>query len=368
MKKLCCIFNTPSLYREVIYKEIEKTYDCDWYFEDTDNKLAVFDTKELKCVRTLHASNVGPFYRVNGLACLIGKKEYTHYLMMGHSRNLSSLVLLVLRRLFFRSKRVYLWTHGLYGKESFGERVWKLFSYKAADGILLYGNYAKDLMLKAGVPANKMYVIHNSLNYYKQLEIRQSIVPSHLYQEHFENNNKNIVFIGRLIKDKKFDLLIDAVSTLKAQGHFYNITFIGDGEERERMEILVKNKGIEKQVWFYGACYDEQINANLVYNADLCVSPGKIGLTAIHVLMFGCPAITCDDFSVPAPEFEAISEGKTGSFFRSDDSENLAETIQDWFNNHEDDREQVRKDCYAEIDGTWNPNYQMQIIKSAIEQ
>ena len=367
MKKLCCIFNTPSLYREVIYKEIDKTYDCDWFFEDTDNKLAVFDTKGLKCVRTLHASNVGPFYRVKGLASLIGKKEYTHYLMMGHSRNLSSLLLLVLRRLFFRGKRVYLWTHGLYGKESFGERIWKLFSYKAADGILLYSNYAKDLMLKAGFPAERLFVIHNSLNYKRQLEIRQNIEVSNLYQEHFGNENKNIVFIGRLIKDKKFHLLLEAISMLNSQNRYYNVTFIGDGEERKRMEAMIKEMGIEKQVWFYGACYDEQTNANLIYNADLCVSPGKIGLTAIHVLMFGCPAITCDDFTMPAPEFEAISSGKTGAFFKADNSESLAETISLWFRTHQDDRDHVRQACYHEIDTQWTPDFQMEVIKSAFQ-
>lgn len=37
--KLCCIFNIPSLYREKIYKEIDKEYDCEWYFEEEDNDI-----------------------------------------------------------------------------------------------------------------------------------------------------------------------------------------------------------------------------------------------------------------------------------------------------------------------------------------
>lgn len=365
--KICCLFNTPSLYREAIYKDIDSAYDCDWYFEDTDNKLAVFDVNELQRVQVLHASQVGPFYRVKGLVELIRRKEYTHYLMMGHTRNLSSLALLICCRLFYRKKKTFLWTHGYYGNESFFERVWKNLTLKAADGILLYSNYAKDLMLKAGFPAERLFVIHNSLNYKRQLEIRQNIEVSNLYQEHFGNENKNIVFIGRLIKDKKFHLLLEAISMLNSQNRYYNVTFIGDGEERKRMEAMIKEMGIEKQVWFYGACYDEQINANLVYNADLCVSPGKIGLTAIHVLMFGCPAITCDDFTVPAPEFEAISEGKTGAFFKADNSESLAETISLWFRTHQDDRDHVRQACYHEIDTQWTPDFQMEVIKSAFQ-
>lgn len=46
MIKLCCVFNTPYLYRESIYKRIEETFGCDWYFEDTDNKVKAFDTTQ----------------------------------------------------------------------------------------------------------------------------------------------------------------------------------------------------------------------------------------------------------------------------------------------------------------------------------
>ena len=55
MTKLCCIFNTPSLYRESIYQCIEEEYDCDWYFEDTNNKLKTFDTSQFNSVIYLHA-------------------------------------------------------------------------------------------------------------------------------------------------------------------------------------------------------------------------------------------------------------------------------------------------------------------------
>lgn len=48
MMKLCCIFNTPSLYREAIYKKIDENYDCNWFFENTDNKLKMFDLGQFK--------------------------------------------------------------------------------------------------------------------------------------------------------------------------------------------------------------------------------------------------------------------------------------------------------------------------------
>ena len=53
MGKICCIFNIPSFYREKIYLEIDKVYDCEWYFEQEDNGINLFDTNKLKKVNIL---------------------------------------------------------------------------------------------------------------------------------------------------------------------------------------------------------------------------------------------------------------------------------------------------------------------------
>ena len=124
---------------------------------------------------------------------------------------------------------------------------------------------------------------------------------------------------------------------------------------------------LNDQVWFYGASYDEKTNAELIYNADLCVSPGNVGLTAMHALIFGCPVITHNYFEWQMPEYEAIHAGNTGDFFKMDDIADLIATISKWFAVKSDKREEVRKACFKEIDTNWNPYYQMDIIKKNIK-
>lgn len=366
--KLCCVFNTPSLYRESIYKFIERAYDCDWYFEDTDNKLKEFDTTLLKNVVRLHAYNMGPFYGVKGTLALLKKKEYSQYLMMGHSRNLSILAFVLIKRLFYQKKKVYLWTHGFYGKETLFEKVWKKLFFSSADGLFVYGDYACKIMVRQyGFNPEKLHAIHNSLNYDMQLKLRNEITKTCIYYNYFENHNPVIIFIGRLTEVKKLEMLVNAIYLLKCRGEFYNLAFIGDGPRRQYLEEQVSELGINKQVWFYGACYNEKINAELIFNADLCVAPGNIGLTSIHVLMFGCPAISHGNFTHQMPEFEAIKEGITGAFFEMDNQESLNAAISNWFHTKLDKREEVRLACYNEIDTNWNPYYQIKIIKSIIQ-
>lgn len=141
---------------------------------------------------------------------------------------------------------------------------------------------------------------------------------------------------------------------------------IGDGTEKERMLQDVQALRVTQQIWFYGACYDEESNASLIYNADLCVAPGNIGLTAMHAMMFGCPCLSHNDFPWQMPEFEAIHEGSTGCFFERDNIEDLANSIDKWFLEHADKREDVREACFHEIDKEWNPHKQLEIIKNMI--
>lgn len=362
--------NIGSHYRAAIYQLMDAELGCDFCFGDKVDDIKKMDYSLLSHnVMEVHNKQLGHgFYYQKGILKLL-KSEYGHYIFVGETRCVSTWLFCIIARLFYPRKKVYFWTHGWYGKESKIESLLKkVFFRLPKGGCFLYGNHAKDIMVNKGFNPDKLYVIHNSLDYDAQLPIRQSLLPNRIYQDHFGNDNKNIVFIGRLTTVKRFDILLDAVAQLKERGKFMNVTFIGDGVERQNMEASVEEKGIKEQVWFYGACYDEKTNAELIYNADLCVSPGNIGLTAMHVLMFGCPAITNNDFSHQMPEFEAIKEGKTGAFFTAGDSASLAETITRWFAEYGADRERVRQNCYDEIDKEWNPHNQIKLIKDVINK
>lgn len=363
--KICQIYYDASHYRETIYREIDKTFDSDIVFGIPPSLEGVkqMNTEWFKgrvfFTRIISWRNV--FYQ-KGIIPLIWK-PYDVYIGMGETHGISSWIFPILVRLFKPKKKVYFWSHGWYGKESkFEGFIKKIFFKLPNGGTFLYGDYARNLMIKEGLPAEKLFVIHNSLAYYRQLEIRNSITRSEIYKEYFGNDNKVIVMIGRLNLRKHLDMLIDALSIAKSQGVFYNLVLIGNGEDREKLDKLSVQKGVESQIWFYGACYDEYRNAELIYNADLCVVPGDIGLTAIHSLMFGTPAISHNHYPTQGPEFEAIKPGITGDFYEYGDVKSLTITIQKWFETHKN-RDDIRQACFNEIDKNWTPDFQIQVLK-----
>lgn len=368
MSKLCLKYNVPSLYRKAIYKMIDSQYDCDWYFGHAEAGIKEMDTSELKNVQRYRViGNTSKAFWNVGLLKLLFKKKYQTYFMIFESHCLSDWVFFWLAFHFFKKKKFYTWGHGWYGKESNIEAKMKRWVFNGLTGLFVYGDRAKELLIKEGIPAEKIFPIHNSLDYDKQLELRKTIVVSDIYKKHFGSDNPVIVFIGRLTKVKQLDMVVDALAILKEKGENYNLVFVGDGVERESLELRAESLRLRDSVWFYGACYDEKTNAELIYNADLCVAPGNIGLTAMHVLMFGCPAISHNDFAWQMPEFEAIKAGETGYFFERNNVDSLADTISKWFAEKKDEREEVRQACYKEIDTNWNPYYQMEVIEKNLE-
>ncbi len=366
--RLCLVYNFAQHYRAAIFKRISETYDCDFYFGDSMSDVKKMDYALLKGnVTEMHSVYWRRLSYQRGVVGLI-RKKYTQYLMLGDTRSLSSWLFLLLSK-FYPKKKVYLWSHGWYGKESWFERFMKhLFFRLPSGGTFLYGNYARGLMIKEGFNPDKLFIIHNSLDYEHQVEVRNQLTLTNIYKDHFGNDNPNLFFVGRLTPVKKLDLVLRAIAQLRERGQRYNMTFIGDGSERELLEKMTIELGLGQNIWFYGACYDEKLLGELIYNADLCVAPGNIGLTAMHSLVFGTPALTHNDFSHQMPEFEAIREGETGCFFDNGSVDSMENSILRWFQEKADKREEVREACMKEIDTSWTPEFQLKVLCSVIHE
>lgn len=360
--KLCIILNIAPHYRKAIYKAIDNTFDCEWYAGDEVEDIKTLSPDELKNYTIV--KNIRIYknnYVQKGIFKLLFNRKYSKFLVTGDIRNISIWCFLFMS-LFFRKKSVYTWTHGYNGK---GGRIAKLFKKLFAslsDGIFLYGDFARNNMIASGINPNKLFVLHNSLDYDAQVKCRQNIKLTNIYKDHFGNNNKNIIFIGRLTSVKRLDLLLDAVRILRDRGVIVNVTFIGDGAELNTLERISSEYDMQSFTWFYGISYDEQKNAELIYNADLCVSPGNVGLTAMHSLVYGTPVATHNNFILQMPEFEAVKEGITGTYFNYLDSMSMADSIESWFIKHGGERESIRENCMREIDKNWTPQYQIDVL------
>lgn len=359
--KLCCIFNYAPLYRKSIFKKIDEEFDAQFCFGDIESDIAKVDYDDFKRspLTVRDRKFLGKILWRRDI-CSLPFKSYDHYLITG-DMSLSYFPFIILCHLL--GKKVYAWGHG---NKSLGRGLkWFVrWFYNHCDAFFTYGARGRSRLIELGFSEQKIHVIYNSLNAGVNFHDNKAFF-SPVIRNHFGNDLPTIVFVGRLTKVKQLDMLIQAQDFHMNRGLGYNVLFIGDGQETQRLKEMVRNKARENYFWFYGACYDDNELSILLYNADLCVSPGNVGLTALHAMSYGTPVISHNDFETQMPEYEAIISGRTGELYEKGDFNDFCHCIEKWLSAAYD-RDLVRQNCYDVINDKFNSEYQIRLLKKII--
>jgi glycosyltransferase involved in cell wall biosynthesis len=339
---------------------------CDFYItrwkKESFRQMCYNDLNGLKNVSN-NTKLLGRFYWQNDILYLVSQ-PYNHYILNGDPSCVSTWIFLLACKYY--GKKVYLWSHGWYGNELFVKRIIKKIFFYLSFKVLLYGNYARNLMIKEGINHEKLLCIYNSLDYDRQVKIFSKQKDSDVFREHFGNDFPTIIFVGRIQKVKKIDLLIHAISELHKINIMCNFILVGKEFEATKLRIVIDELRLDEYVWLYGECYDETVLAELIYNSHVCVSPGNVGLTAMHTLVYGTPVITHNNFTNQMPEFEAIEPGITGDFFIEDSVNDLSYKIKSWLSVSKEFRKTTRTQCHERIRKNYNPKNQIEILLNAI--
>lgn len=373
MTNVLLISNIAPLYRKPLWEELSQLDGVNLTFLTSTNKLLGIESIDLsqnKIVKFKPIKNIiirGVIFWQKKVIKNVIFSNYDHYIFLGEANILSSWIAILILK--FRKKKVYLWGHGLYGNEGILKLFLRKSFYRLADKHLLYERRAKQIMISNGFAPDKLYVIFNSLNYERHKLLRkkfETISKEDTFPFFARPNLPVLIFTGRLTPVKKIDLLLNAVNIINKENPVVNLIIIGDGPTRDLLENVGK-RGVEKKwLYFTGSCYDEEVIGQYLFAADICVSPGNVGLTAIHSLSYGTPVCSHNNYSNQMPEIESIEEDVSGFFFKENDLEDLVSKLLNWFKK-DLNREEIRQMCYVIIDKYYNPHYQVSVFKKLLD-
>lgn len=297
----------------------------------------------------------------------IFSKHYQLFILDGATSHLTSWIFSILCRI--SGKKVLFWTHGLKGTDKGLKKSLRRFFFNyLPHGLIIYGNYSKKIMTESGLNPEKIFVIGNSLNYNEQNELRQKFTNSkRLLAEYkksiLKEDYKTLIFIGRLVPNKKVDQIIETIYKLKQENLNLNCIIIGNGANKNLLTEKIAQFKLTSQFYFAGSLYNEEEIAKLFLISDLMLSPGNVGLNCIHSLAYGIPVITHDNFSYQNPEVEAINHGKNGLLYRYDDYSDMKEKIREWFST---DHPDILAECINPIEMKFNPRNHADLINFAV--
>ncbi|MDH3495448.1 MAG: glycosyltransferase [Gemmatimonadota bacterium] len=114
---------------------------------------------------------------------------------------------------------------------------------------------------------------------------------------HVSAGGAGIAAVGRLSRQKRVHLLLDAVAELHCRGQRVPVTIVGDGPERPALEARARHLRIAQAVRFVGMVPPEGV-PDAIGDADVFVFPARgegFGLAAAEALMLGVPVVACGD-------------------------------------------------------------------------
>ena len=140
-------------------------------------------------------------------------------------------------------------------------------------------------------------------------------------------NKKYIIGIGRLTRQKNFELLINFFKNISALNPDLNLAIIGEGENKNNLKKLSKNYNLEDRIHFLGFqknVFKYLLNAECFILTSLWEDPGFVLVEAavanLPIISSKCPN---------GPE-EILREN--GYLFRNNDLDDLSKKFKDFLN------------------------------------
>ena len=366
--RVAVIYDGFPHYRNGVIEELARSTRFAYiFFGDerySDASIKAYDFRpEHRVVRT-RTWSFGPFRFQTRILRNVIRNRVDFCIFLGNPHFISYWFLTPLLRL--TGRRVYFWTHGwLVRDEPRAKAVFRDLFFRLPDGLLLYGSRAKEIGISRGFPPASMHVIHNSLDYDAQKRLFDSLAGTSQTALREELNlpasARIIMCTARITRKCRFDILLRAVHLLRVRGIDAFVVLVGEGPEQASLAQLAVSLNVPHRFW--GACYDEPVIAKLYKSADLTVSPGKVGLTAMHSMAYGTPVISHGNFDNQMPEYESIVPGVTGDFFAENSVEGLADAIGSWFAAHPMKPE---RECVERIEAEFTPSFQRRVIENAL--
>lgn len=154
----------------------------------------------------------------------------------------------------------------------------------------------------ARLPRRADYVVENGIDF---REVGPWLPPA-------QRNGADIVAVGRLIDEKRVDILLDAVAMLRSQLPGIRCEVIGDGPERAALEAQVARLGLGEQVRFLGHVDEATLYDRLSRARTLALTSVRegFGIVVVEAMARGTvPVVARARYSAAAT---LIEDGATG--------------------------------------------------------
>ena len=197
-----------------------------------------------------------------------------------------------------------------------------MLTYEATE-VIVNSNYMKNELQRIfGLPFEKINVIPNGIN----LTNFSGVERDYDFRRQFAmDNEKIILYVGRLVYEKGVQNLIDAMPKILSNYHDAKLVICGKGGMMDELKQEARNLGIENKVYFAGYCDSKKIQ-KMYKCADIAVFPSTyepFGIVALEAMLAGVPTVVSDVGGLN----EIVEHGVDGMKSYAGNSNSIADSV-----------------------------------------
>ena len=197
-----------------------------------------------------------------------------------------------------------------------------MLTYESSE-VIVNSNYMKNEVQRLfGLPYDKINVIPNGVN----LQLFSNVNVDYDFRRQYAmDNEKIILYVGRLVYEKGIQNLIAAMPKTLDRYHDSKLIICGRGGMIDELREQVKYLGIDNKVYFAGYC-DSKKMQKMYKCADVAVFPSTyepFGIVAIESMLSGTPTIVSDVGGLN----EIVEHGVTGMKSYAGNANSIADSV-----------------------------------------
>jgi glycosyltransferase involved in cell wall biosynthesis len=190
--------------------------------------------------------------------------------------------------------------------------------YPRVDAVVCVSEGLRARAARVGARPESLRVIRNGVHLERVRKLASEPTPEWLPE------GDVVVGVGRLVRQKGFDILIEAHARVRNEGVPHTLVIAGEGQEREALQALAARLGVTDSVLLPGFLTNPFA---LVARAGLFCLPSRYEgspLVLSEVLALGLPVIAADCVSGPS---DILAGGRYGELIEVESVDALANAI-----------------------------------------
>ena len=197
-----------------------------------------------------------------------------------------------------------------------------LLTYEATE-VIVNSNYMKNEIQRLfGLPFDKINVIPNGINLSNFTGIERDY---DFRRQYAMDNEKIILFVGRLVYEKGVQHLIAAMPKILSNYNDAKLIIAGRGGMMDELRAEASNLGLNDKIYFTGYLNSKQVQ-KMYKCADVAVFPSTyepFGIVALEAMLAGVPTVVSDVGGLD----EIVTHGVDGMKSYAGNANSIADSV-----------------------------------------